>query len=108
MARRRMLRFAAVIHSERALRSSKVYDISVRRNLRDLELIRAVSAQIEPRVVDRMPPALGRKRPAVEVPSEHAAARAQRMRKFDRLHRAPSPLVAIVAEPSRQQRERVL
>src|SRR5580704_15668533 len=108
VTRRRMLRFAAVIHSERAFRISKVYDIAVRRNLRDLELIRTVSAQIERRVVHRMPSALGRKRPAIEIPSEHATARAQWMLKFDRLQRAPSPLVAIVAEPRRQQRERVL
>src|SRR5208282_2028353 len=81
VSRRRMIRFAAVIHSERAFGVGKVGDESVRRNLLDLELRRFI-AQIEPRVVDRMPSALRRERPAVEVPSEHAAALAQRMRKL--------------------------
>src|SRR5208283_796739 len=107
VTRRRMVRFAAVIHSARAFGIAKVRDEAVRRNLRDLELVRRI-AQIEPRVVYRMPPAFGRVWPAVEVPSEHAAALAQRMRKLDRLHRAPSPLVAIVAESLREDRERVL
>src|ERR1700722_20352196 len=99
-----MVGFSAVIHSERAFRVGKIGDESVRRNLRDLELIRFV-AQIEPRVVYRMPPAFGRIGATIEVPSEHAAARAERMVKFDRLDRAPSPLVAIGAELLREHRE---